>query len=92
MGESNGNIGAYNYSNGCKMKDFSQHDSEVAAVVYLPSLKYVLSCGWDRYIVLHDESDPGEMNIQLLVYLMIVDVVSCGKSFFIAHTSIFHHL
>jgi WD40 repeat protein len=63
IGENCGKIGVYNYLNGALMKEFSPHDGEVVSILYLSHSKCILTAGWDRYVVLHDETDPDKGSV-----------------------------
>lgn len=57
-GEANGSVRVYNYANGAVMKSMVSHTREVSKLLYCNELKVVVSCSWDRSIVVHDEMDP----------------------------------
>lgn len=56
IGDHAGQIWAYNTTTGCLIKKLSPHFGEVTGLVYDMKHRNLLSCSWDRSIVVHEAS------------------------------------
>ena len=82
----------FDYVNGAHLKKLHCHSKEVPALLYCPIDKAVLSCSWDRAIVMSDETDPDkgvalktitnahECDITAIAYSLELSLVASGDA------------
>lgn len=58
-GDHNGKIIMVDSLSGVVLKEFSSHSGEVTAMFYVPSDKLLITCSWDRKLMIHNDNLKG---------------------------------
>ena len=77
LGDSQGNIGAYKVQNGARIKEYISHKDEINMLEFWDDYKFLISCGWDGRVKLHDDSRSDEIGVLRYDNIEHEDSVTC---------------